>query len=84
MTIQRIWADNGDAISRQYAGTVALKGDLTRTGQRRLAGMVKDGYHSASRYYMSHMRDRSRQMAIDLLLGVINVENLSMVDSPVY
>lgn len=65
-----MWADHGDAISRQYAGTAALKGDLTRTGQRRLAGMVKDGYHSANRYYMSQMRDRSRQMAIDALLGL--------------
>ena len=25
-----LWADNGDAISRQYAGTAALKGDFTR------------------------------------------------------
>jgi SacI homology domain len=24
-----LWADNGDAISRQYAGTAALKGDFT-------------------------------------------------------
>lgn len=26
-----LWADNGDAISRQYAGTAALKGDFTRS-----------------------------------------------------
>ena len=29
---QAIWANNGDALSRQYAGTAALKGDFTRTG----------------------------------------------------
>ena len=29
---QEIWANNGDALSRQYAGTAALKGDFTRTG----------------------------------------------------
>ncbi|XP_023212300.1 phosphatidylinositide phosphatase SAC2-like, partial [Centruroides sculpturatus] len=46
---QMMWANNGDIISRQYAGTAALKGDFTRTGERRFAGMMKDGYTSASR-----------------------------------
>jgi len=27
-----IWADHGDDISRQYAGTGALKSGFTRTG----------------------------------------------------
>ncbi|EFO27739.2 hypothetical protein LOAG_00741 [Loa loa] len=67
--LQTMWADNGDAISRQYAGTDALKGDITRSGQRNLVGMVKDGYNSASRYYLSHMRDAERQLAVDALLG---------------
>ncbi|VDN81752.1 unnamed protein product [Brugia pahangi] len=68
--LQTMWADNGDAISRQYAGTDALKGDVTRSGQRNLVGMVKDGYNSASRYYLSHMRDAQRQLAVDTLLGM--------------
>ncbi|VDN53069.1 unnamed protein product [Dracunculus medinensis] len=41
--LQSMWADNGDAISRQYAGTNALKGDVTRCGQRKFVGIVKDG-----------------------------------------
>lgn len=44
-----IWADNGDAISQQYAGTGALKGDFTRTGERNFAGIMKDGMKSANR-----------------------------------
>lgn len=44
-----LWANNGDVISRQYAGTNALKGDYTRTGERKLAGLVKDGMNSANR-----------------------------------
>ena len=32
---QEIWANNGDALSRQYAGTAALKGDFTRTGWKK-------------------------------------------------
>jgi len=46
----RLWANNGDALSRQYAGTNALKGDFTRTGERNLSGMMKDGVNSASRF----------------------------------
>lgn len=29
-----MWASNGDAISLEYAGTSALKGDFTRSGFR--------------------------------------------------
>uniref|UniRef100_A0A0K0CZU2 SAC domain-containing protein n=1 Tax=Angiostrongylus cantonensis TaxID=6313 RepID=A0A0K0CZU2_ANGCA len=71
--LQNMWADNGDAISTQYAGTAALKGDVTRSGERCLAGIVRDGYNSASRYYLSHMRDSSRQKAINALLGLYDV-----------
>ncbi|KAL3864881.1 hypothetical protein ACJMK2_006529, partial [Sinanodonta woodiana] len=65
---QQMWANNGDAISQQYAGTVALKGDYTRTGERRLTGMMKDGVNSASRYYL-RFKDAYRQAAINLSLG---------------
>lgn len=44
-----LWANNGDIISRQYAGTNALKGDYTRTGERKLTGMIQDGMNSANR-----------------------------------
>lgn len=45
----KLRANNGDVISRQYAGTNALKGDYTRTGERKISGMVKDGMNSANR-----------------------------------
>ena len=44
-----LWANNGDIISRQYAGTNALKGDYTRTGERKFTGIMKDGMNSANR-----------------------------------
>nr|KAG5714249.1 hypothetical protein BaRGS_018466 [Batillaria attramentaria] len=67
-TYQQLWANNGDAISQQYAGTAALKGDFTRTGERKFTGMMKDGMNSANRYYL-RFRDAYRQAAIDLTLG---------------
>lgn len=48
-TFNQLWANNGDAISRQYAGTAAMKGDYTRTGERKFSGMMKDGVKSANR-----------------------------------
>lgn len=68
-TLQVMWANNGDTISKQYAGTSALKGDFTRTGERRFAGMMKDGMNSANRYYMNRFKDAYRQATIDHLLG---------------
>lgn len=70
-TFQRLWANNGDIISKQYAGTNALKGDYTRTGERKFTGIMKDGMNSANRYYRSHFTSTLRQCALDLLLGNI-------------
>ncbi|XP_050357404.1 phosphatidylinositide phosphatase SAC2 isoform X2 [Nymphalis io] len=64
-----MWADSGDLVSRQYAGTKALKGDYTRTGERKLTGMMKDGMASANRYYLSTFKDALRQVAIDVMTG---------------
>eukprot|EP00118_Oscarella_pearsei_P022903 m.268483 g.268483 ORF g.268483 m.268483 type:complete len:347 (+) comp40530_c0_seq1:1643-2683(+) len=64
-----MWANNGDAISRQYAGTDALKGDYTRTGERGFAGLVKDGVKSANRFYVNLFRDKYRQDVIDIMQG---------------
>ncbi|RCN26673.1 hypothetical protein ANCCAN_27600 [Ancylostoma caninum] len=42
---------------------------------------MKDGYNSASRYYLSHVRDSSRQKAINALLGNKDQGSESMADS---
>ncbi|KRF83573.1 phosphatidylinositide phosphatase SAC2 isoform X2 [Drosophila virilis] len=73
-----LWANNGDIISRQYAGTNALKGDYTRTGERKISGMMKDGMNSANRYYLARFKDSYRQATIDLMLGNhVSSESLS-------
>ncbi|KAF7991334.1 hypothetical protein HCN44_002896 [Aphidius gifuensis] len=68
-TFQLLWANNGDIISKQYAGTNALKGDYTRTGERKFSGLMKDGVNSANRYYLNRFKDVYRQASIDLMLG---------------
>ncbi|XP_034249540.1 phosphatidylinositide phosphatase SAC2 isoform X2 [Thrips palmi] len=66
---QQLWANNGDIISKQYAGTNALKGDYTRTGERKFTGLMKDGMNSANRYYLNRFKDVYRQATIDFMLG---------------
>lgn len=64
-----VWANNGDAISRAYAGTSALKGDFTRTGRRDLGGMLNDGVNSLARMYSATFSDWFCQAVIDFMLG---------------
>jgi len=75
---KRSWADNGDAISHQYAGTGALKSDFTRTGKRKTKGVVRDGINSLSRYVINNFRDGLRQAAIDLFLNTKQVDTLEL------
>ncbi|KAJ7632755.1 SacI homology domain-containing protein [Roridomyces roridus] len=56
-----VWANNGDAISRAYAGTSALKRDLT--------GMLNDGVNSLARMYTATFSDWFCQAVIDFMLG---------------
>ncbi|KAI0600222.1 SacI homology domain-containing protein [Biscogniauxia sp. FL1348] len=64
-----LWADNGDALSRIYAGTGALKSSFTRHGKMSLAGAFADARKSATRLYINNFADKGRQNTIDILLG---------------
>lgn len=46
-----LWADNGDAVSKQYASTAAMKGDYTRTKKRDYRGALNDLGLSLARLY---------------------------------
>ncbi|TQN74167.1 Inositol-1,4,5-trisphosphate 5-phosphatase 1 [Colletotrichum shisoi] len=64
-----LWADNGDALSKIYAGTGALKSSFTRSGKMSLAGAVADMRKSVQRLYHNNFTDAARQTTIDRLLG---------------
>lgn len=64
-----LWADNGDALSKIYAGTGALKSSFTRHGRMSLAGAIADARKSATRLYINNFADKARQNTIDMLLG---------------
>lgn len=64
-----LWADNGDAISKQYAGTAALKGDFTRTRKRHWFGAVTDAGLTLTRYWNGVFGDYFLQTCVDFWLG---------------
>ena len=64
-----LWADCGDALSKIYAGTGALKSSFTRSGKHSLAGVLADVRKSAQRLYINNFEDKGRQHTIDMLLG---------------
>lgn len=65
----QVWASNGDAISRQYAGTNSLQTEFLKTGQRSRRAALSGALTSASRYFHNNWRDGTRQDAYDLFLG---------------
>ena len=69
-----LWADNGDAISKQYSSTAALKGDYTRTRKRDYRGALNDLGLTLSRYYNNIVNDFFSQACIDYLLGNVSTQ----------
>ncbi|KXZ54091.1 hypothetical protein GPECTOR_5g196 [Gonium pectorale] len=68
-----LWADHGDAVSSQYAGTGAMKSGFTRTGKRTFGGVIDDGVKAVVRYYVNNFQDGVKQDAVDLLTGAFEV-----------
>ncbi|KAG2156260.1 SacI homology domain-containing protein [Suillus clintonianus] len=69
---RELWAENGDALSRIYAGTGALNTSVTRTGKRTLTGVLSDATKSVARAYINNFQDPRKQIAIDMFLGNMN------------
>lgn len=69
-----LWADNGDAISKQYSSTAALKGDYTRTRKRDYRGALNDFGLTVSRYFNNIVNDYFSQACIDYLLGNVSIQ----------
>ena len=66
-SFKHLWSNNGDALSRQYAGTGALKGDFTRKGKRTMGGILADLGSNVKRAVQNNFADVYRQRVIDLM-----------------
>lgn len=76
-----LWADNGDAISKQYSSTAALKGDYTRTRKRNMRGALNDLGLTMSRYFNNLVNDYFSQACIDYFLGNVTIDVFNEFES---
>ncbi|KAF9651242.1 inositol polyphosphate phosphatase [Thelephora ganbajun] len=81
---RELWAENGDALSKIYAGTGALNTSFTRSGKRTLAGVLSDATKSVSRAYISNFQDKSKQTAIDMFLGNLSDQQPVTIFDPIH
>jgi len=69
LILNHIWANNGDQIAIQYAGTGALKSDFTRYGKRSFKGLIDDGINSIKRYFLNNFTDGKKEDSLNLFVG---------------
>ena len=69
LNFKRIWADNGDALSKHYSGTGSPISNVTRTGRGTFFGMLEHGVKSLNRFYVGNFEDNVRQECLDLITG---------------
>ncbi|PPQ77402.1 hypothetical protein CVT25_010984 [Psilocybe cyanescens] len=81
---RELWAENGDALSRIYAGTGAINTSFTRSGKRTLAGVLSDATKSVSRAYINNFQDKGKQVAIDMFLGNLNNQLQVTIYDPIH
>lgn len=75
-----IWANNGDALSKAYTGTGAMKSSYTRKGKHTFAGLLDDGIKSVARMYVNTFQDQDNQESIDLFLGKVGQQDDALLD----
>ncbi|KAL1680770.1 SacI homology domain-containing protein [Schizophyllum commune] len=81
---RELWAENGDALSKIYAGTGALNTSFTRSGKRTLAGVLSDATKSVSRAYINNFQDKAKQVAIDMFLGNMSHQKQVVIFDPIH
>lgn len=81
---RELWAENGDALSRIYAGTGALNTSFTRSGKRTLAGVLSDATKSVSRAYINNFQDKGKQVAIDMFVGNFSSQKTVTIYDPIH
>ncbi|KAL1411631.1 Inositol-1,4,5-trisphosphate 5-phosphatase 1 [Vanrija albida] len=78
-----LWADNGDLLSKTYAGTGAINTSATRSGRKTFAGLISDATKSVGRAYINNFQDKGKQQAIDMLLGLLAGQRQVVLFDPI-
>jgi hypothetical protein len=64
-----MWADMGDYLSMQNAGTPSTISRVSRDGKEGFLGKINHKVMNVRRYLVNSLNESSQQTAIDLILG---------------
>ncbi|EGR30561.1 hypothetical protein IMG5_129210 [Ichthyophthirius multifiliis] len=67
--LQYGWGENGDLISKHYAGTKATTSKVAKTGKQGLVGYIKGKCSSAKRFVNANLKDSKKQEIYCIILG---------------
>jgi hypothetical protein len=68
-SLRKLWADNGDTISKIYTGTGATTSSVTRKGEKSgITSFIDHKLKTLSRFYLNTFDDDFKQEIIDILL----------------
>lgn len=67
--MKHMWADNGDVISKQYAGTSSTITSVTKNGKQGLLGKLDQMARGVQRFIVNNMEDGLKHECIKLFLA---------------
>lgn len=67
--LKNMWADNGDVISKQYAGTSSTITSVTKTGKQGILGKLDQMRRGVERFLVNNIEDGLKHECIKLFLN---------------
>lgn len=71
-----LWAEMGDYISIQYAGSASTITSITKTGKHGIFGLFQHGLASITRFYQGSFEDSFKQKCIELFLQIYKTNQI--------
>ncbi|KAL4445923.1 hypothetical protein ABPG74_010915 [Tetrahymena malaccensis] len=78
VNFKHAWADNGDQISKHYAGTGATTSKATKQGNIGIMGFLDQSLKGIERFYKGNFEDSYKQECLDIIIGRNNQCSVSL------
>ena len=75
--LKQLWYDNGNTLSMQYSGSLALKSYFIRNKRQGAMDSLKDGLLGVRRYFINRLCHGSLQTTYDILTADLDGKRMS-------